>query len=137
MQIHIMVVSENQEILPLFETLLTEEGYQVTGQTFTGHTLADVKRVEPDLLILDCGMGLEGAGWNLLQQLKMDRATVRIPILICSGAVRQVRPLEGWLGAKGINALLKPFEADDLLAVTRKMAHALAKAPASERAGRG
>jgi DNA-binding response OmpR family regulator len=131
---HVLVVNETPEILTLFETLLTEEGYAVTLDTFGPQDLAEVKRVMPDLLILDFPVGQEGPGWQLLQKLKMERATAHLPIVICSGAVRQVRELDGWLGEKGISVLLKPFDIDDLLTTTRKMLRANAKAQAADRA---
>jgi DNA-binding response OmpR family regulator len=131
---HVLVVNETPEILTLFETLLTEEGYAVTLDTFGPQDLAEVKRVMPDLLILDFPVGQEGPGWQLLQKLKMERATAHLPIVICSRAVRQVRELDGWLGEKGISVLLKPFDIDDLLTTTRKMLRANAKAQAADRA---
>jgi CheY-like chemotaxis protein len=82
--------------------------------------MVEIKRVMPDLLILDFAIGQEAPGWQLLQKLKMDRATARIPIVICSGAVRQLRELDGWLGEKGITTVLKPFDIDDLLIAVRK-----------------
>ena len=137
MRIHVMAINDNQELLTLLETLLTNEGYTVTLHTNNVHDLAEVKRVGPDLLILDCGLGQDGPGWQLLQKLKLDRATVQLPILVCSGAIRQVRDLEGWLGAKGVNILLKPFDVDDLCLTVRRMVQGLAKAPGRTRTGRG
>jgi DNA-binding response OmpR family regulator len=129
-----MVVDDTPEILSLFEALLTAEGYRVTLHTFGPQDFSEVQRVQPDLLILDFVIGEERPGWQLLQMLKMDRATAHIPIVICSGAVRQVRELDGWLGEKGISVLLKPFDIDDLLTTTRKLLRPSAKAQAADRA---
>jgi DNA-binding response OmpR family regulator len=131
---HVMVVNDTPEILSLFEALLTAEGYAVTLHAFGGQDPAEVRRRQPDLLLLDFVIGEERPGWQLLQMLKMDRATAHIPIVICSGAVRQVRELDGWLGEKGISVLLKPFDIDDLLTTTRKLLRPSAKAQATGRA---
>jgi len=130
----VMVVNDTPEILTLYEALLTPGGYVVTLHTFGPQDLDEVKRVMPDLLILDFAIGQEGPGWQLLQKLKMDRATARILIVICSGAVRLVRELAGWLGEKGISVLLKPFDIDDLLTTTRKRVNARTKAQAADQA---
>ena len=131
---HIMVVNDAPAILTLFEALLTADGYTVTLHTYGPHDLAEVARIKPDLLILDFPIAQEGLGWQLLQMLKMDRATARIPIVICSGAMRQVRELDGWLGEKGISVLLKPFDIDDLLTTTRKLLRTGAKDQAADHA---
>jgi DNA-binding response OmpR family regulator len=121
MPARIMVINDTKEILELFEELLTEEGYDVTCYSYGMHDLVEIKRVMPDLIILDYLIGDEKAGWQLLQKLKMDRTTARIPIIVCSGAVKQLRELEGWLSEKGIGTVLKPFEIDDLLTEVRRM----------------
>lgn len=121
MAVRIMVINDTKEILELFEELLTEEGYEVVLYSYAFHDLDEVKQVRPDLIILDYVIGDEKVGWQLLQKLKMDRETARIPILICSGAVRRLRELEGWLREKNVGVVLKPFEIDDLLSEVQRM----------------
>lgn len=121
MPIRLMVINDSQEILEMSRAILTEEGYEVTLHAFGVNELAAIKQGRPDLLILDFVVGQEGQGWQLLQKLRMDRATAQLPVVICSGAVRQLRELDGWLGAKGVGVVLKPFDIDDLLRTVRKM----------------
>ena len=121
MAVRIMVVNDTKEILELFEEILTEEGYEVVTYSYAIHDLDEIKRVQPDLLILDYMIGDEKTGWQLLQKLKMDRETARIPVVVCSGAVRRLRELEGWLREKRVGVVLKPFEIDDLLIEVRRM----------------
>jgi CheY-like chemotaxis protein len=111
----ILVINDTQEILDLFRDIFEEEGYEVVLQSFAVNDLMEVKRVRPDLIILDYMIGGEDYGWQSLQKLKMDRETATIPVIICTGAVRQVRELEGHLKAKGVGIVLKPFDIDDLL----------------------
>ena len=111
----ILVVNDTQEILDLFRDLFEEEGYEVAVYSYAFRDLIEIKRIAPDLIILDYMIGSEDYGWQVLQKLKMDRATATIPVIICTGAVRQVREMEGHLKEKGVGIVLKPFDIDDLL----------------------
>ena len=112
---HILVVNDTQEILDLFRELLEEEGYEVSLYSYAFDDLAEIKRVRPDLIILDFIVGGEAHGWQLLQKLKMGRATATIPVIVCSAALHLLRELEGHLKEKGVAVVPKPFDIDDLL----------------------
>ncbi len=116
----IMVINDTQEILELFRAILTDEGYSVEVFSYGIRDIAEVKRVNPDLIILDYLIGAEQYGWQTLQKLKMTRETADIPILVCTAALQQVREIEGWLTAKGITVVPKPFDIDDLVDAVRK-----------------
>ncbi len=113
-QRHVLVVNDTPEILDLFREILEEEGYRVTLYSYATRDLDDIKRDLPDLIILDFIIGGEDQGWQLLQKLKMDQTTATLPVIVCTGAVRMVRELEGHLKAKNVGVVLKPFDIDDL-----------------------
>jgi CheY-like chemotaxis protein len=115
-----MVVDDTQEILDLFEEILTEEGYSVSLYAFAIQDLTEVERVNPDLIILDYIIGGEEAGWQMLQKLKMRRPTADIPVVICTAATKAIQGMEGYLKAKGVAIVLKPFDIDDLLTVVKQ-----------------
>lgn len=123
---HILVVNDSQEILDLFREILEEEGYRVSLSTFAFRDLEEIIRLQPDLIILDFMIGGEDYGWQLLQKVRMSRATAAIPIVVCTAAVQLVRHLEGHLKEKRVGIVLKPFDIDDLL---REVDVALAAAP--------
>lgn len=113
---HILVVNDTQEILELFRAILEEEaGYRVTLTSIQPQMLEVVKEIKPDLIISDHVFGEEKAGWQFLQRLKMDRETANIPLIVCSGAIKELKEMEGYLMSKGIGVLYKPFDVDDLL----------------------
>lgn len=118
-QTHILVVNDTPEILELFRELLEAEGYGVSLYSYAFRDLDEIKRVKPDLMILDFIIGGEDHGWQLLQKLKMDRATADLPVIVCTAALRVVRELEGHLREKGVTVVLKPFDIDDLVAEVR------------------
>ena len=119
MATRIMVVNDTQEILELFEEVLSSEGYEVVLYSYAIMDMAEVERARPDLIILDYIFGTEKTGWQMLQKLKMRRATADIPVIVCTAATRDVREIEGYLQAKGIGLVPKPFNIDDLLAAVK------------------
>lgn len=123
---HILVVNDTQEILELFRAILEEEaGYTVTLTSVQPQMLEMVKDVKPDLIISDHVFGEEKTGWQFIQRLKMDRETADIPIIVCSGAVKELKEMEGYLMSKDIGVLYKPFDVDELIQLveTKLMFH--------------
>ena len=120
MPTRIMVVNDTQEILELFQDLLTEEGYEVALYSYAIEDLAVVERVKPDLIILDHIIGGEAVGWQMLQKLKLKRSTAKIPVVVCTAATNAAQEMEGYLKAKGIGLVLKPFDIDDLLTAVKR-----------------
>ena len=112
----ILVVNDTQEILQIFEDILTTEGYDVVLYSYAIHDMDEVVRIKPDLVILDLVFGQEKTGWQMLQEMKMTRSTAAIPVIVCTAATKEVRDIEGYLQAKGIGLVPKPFDIDDLLA---------------------
>ncbi len=115
----ILVINDTQEILELFHEMLSEEGYDVVLYSQAIQDMSEIERIKPDLIIVDYIMGGEKSGWQMVQKLRMRRATAKIPLIICTAAVREVREIEGFLRMKGIGLVPKPFDIDDLLEAVR------------------
>jgi len=114
-QPHILAINNDPAVLALFRDLLEEAGYQVSTQTYIDRDLAQIKVLKPDLIILDYMWATEDASWSLLQMLRMDPATATIPIVLCTGAVHEVKALEDHLVTMGVTVVLKPFNIDQLV----------------------
>jgi CheY-like chemotaxis protein len=111
----ILVVNDTDEILQLFRDIIEGMGHECLTLTYAPDDLAHVRDASPDLAIIDFVMGgMEFRGWQLVQKLKMDTRTADIPIIICTGAKREVYEQEGWLTEKGVRVVLKPFDVADL-----------------------
>jgi CheY-like chemotaxis protein len=120
---HILVVNDTEEIIELFRAVIEEMGHRVSATSFAPEDLHEVKKADPDLVILDLVFEGERTGWQLAQKLRMTRDTEHIPIIICTAATEDVREQEGWLVANAIKVVLKPFTIDDLeLAVNKALA---------------
>ena len=119
MATRILVVNDTQEILELFDELLTEEGYEVVLYSQAIQDMREIERIKPDLIIVDYIFGGEKEGWQMVQKLRMRRSTAKIPLIICTAAVKEVREIEGYLTMKGIGLVPKPFDIDDLFAAVQ------------------
>ena len=111
---HILVVNDTEEIVELFREIVEGMGHRVTATSYAPDDLAEIQKIEPDLVVLDLIMGGEKLGWQLAQKMRMSRDTEDIPIIICTAATEDVREQEGWLTANAIKVVLKPFTVDDL-----------------------
>jgi CheY-like chemotaxis protein len=117
---HILAINNDPAVLALFRDLLAEAGYQVSTQNYVDRDLTQIKVLEPDLIVLDYMWANEDASWSLLQMLRMDPATTAIPIILCTGAVHEVKALEQHLIAMGVTVVLKPFNIDQLVDAIRE-----------------
>jgi DNA-binding response OmpR family regulator len=116
----ILVINDTQEILTLFQDILSDEGYEVVLYSSAIHDMDEVERQSPDLIILDFIFAHENLGFQMLQKLKMRRNTAPIPVIVCTAALQAVREMEGYLQSKNVQVVLKPFEIDDLLGAVER-----------------
>jgi CheY-like chemotaxis protein len=111
----VLVVNDTQEILELFDDVLSGLGLDVVQMSFAPRELDRVREAAPDLIILDLVFGeQETVGWQLLQKIKMDRSLEAIPIIVCTAAIRMANELQGYLTEQGVSLLIKPFTVDQL-----------------------
>lgn len=116
-QRHILAINDSDEVLGVFRTLLGEEGYRVTTQRYLLKDMEAIRADPPDLIILDYMWAGDDAGWSMLQMLRMDRTTGKTPIVLCTGAKREIEELGDHLTQQNVRVVLKPFDIDELLAV--------------------
>ena len=120
MTAHILVMNDTQEILELFVSILAEEGYRVSTHSYTTQEVELVRKLRPDLVIADYPPAArEEQGWQFIQKLKMARETSHIPLIVCTTNMRAIRDTEGWLAAKNILVVPKPFVIEELLHAVR------------------
>ena len=119
MTTRIMVINNSDDILALFQKILTTDDCQVFPQLFLNSDLREVRRIQPDLIILDYYVGREGVGWEFLQLLKMEDTTAAVPVLICTTSVKLVQNIAGYLATKRVTMLRKPFESRDLVSAVQ------------------
>jgi two-component system response regulator VicR len=116
-QPHILVINDTQEILDLMQELLEDEGYRVT----TAVALLDITKIKslaPDIIVQDLLFeGTQELGWKFLTLARLDPELARIPLILCTAAVRTVNEpaMAEQLDRLGVRVVLKPFVIEDLL----------------------
>jgi len=76
----VVIVNGSPDVLELLETVLDEGHYDVVFVESTRHAYSQVKRVQPNLVIL-CVRIDDADGFQVLSMLKLDADTRDIPIL--------------------------------------------------------
>ncbi len=116
----IMVIDNDDTIRDMFDFMLGDEGYETFPYRFADASLDVVQAVHPDLIILDLNVVQGGMGWSFLQLLKMEDKTAAIPMLVCTTATRLSLDIEGYLAARHIAIVRKPFDLASFLLVVRQ-----------------
>jgi PAS domain S-box-containing protein len=110
----ILIVDDSPENLQLLLNLLTAQGYRVHAARSGDLALHFVRVKLPDLILLDILMP-EMDGFQVCQRLKADERTSDIPIIFLS-AVDQAADKVRAFAAGGVDYIVKPFQADEVLA---------------------
>jgi PleD family two-component response regulator len=76
----VVIVNGTSEILDLLETVLDAGHYDVVFVESSEHAYSQIKRVQPNLVIL-CVRLAEADGFQVLSMLKLDDETRGIPVL--------------------------------------------------------
>jgi PleD family two-component response regulator len=76
----VVIVNGTPEILDLLETVLDAGHYDVVFVESSEHAYSQIKRVQPNLVIL-CVRIAEADGFQVLSMLKLDDETRGIPVL--------------------------------------------------------
>ena len=118
----VVIIEDDPVLLSLLDELLTTEGYQVFTHDRARDSHLLVRKVEPDVVLLDLCLATEPnrdeAGWQVLDSLVLDPATRHIPVVLASGSVESIelhRP--ALLPQHGVRVLPKPYDLDQLLKV--------------------
>jgi DNA-binding response OmpR family regulator len=118
----IAVVNNDTDFLGLMNDLLSLEGYRTLICREGDRAYGTIKDAQPDLVILDVRLDHAEQGWTILELLRLDPATTRIPVIICSADAHFLREKAASLHELRCDTLEKPFDLDMLL---EKVARAL------------
>src|SRR5437660_5869839 len=104
----VVIVNGSPEILELLETVLDAGRYDVVFVESSQHAYSQIKRVQPDLVIL-CVRMEDGEGLQVLSMLKLDAATCAIPVLTYASEIEE----------QSEEDVTEPSEVDTLFAATK------------------
>jgi len=79
----VVIVDGSAEIMDEIETVLDAGHYDIVFVESTEHAYSQIKRVQPNLVILCVDLD-DPAAFHVLSMLKLDQATCHIAILTCT-----------------------------------------------------
>jgi CheY-like chemotaxis protein len=114
----ILVVDDTPALLDVIRKALEEEGYLVRTCLESRNAVQIAQEQRPDVIMLDVVMP-EVSGWEVLAELRRDRAFARTPVIVCTAYVAEAmgRLAELKSPDQHLGLLPKPFELDELLEV--------------------
>lgn len=113
----VLAIDDDPDVIVLLRENLADAGYQVVGALDAKEGLLKARTLRPAAIILDIVMP-ETDGWQVLHQLKSDRATQDIPVVVLT--VVDQSHLGYRLGAG--DYIVKPFERAALVATLERIA---------------
>src|SRR5262249_34655496 len=112
----VLVVDDDASARDLLQRYLNKEGFHVECAANGAEAIAQAKRLKPAVITLDVMMpGMDG--WSVLNKLKEDPATARIPVVMLT--IVDDKHFGHSLGAT--EYLTKPVDRERLTAVIGKL----------------
>ncbi len=111
----VLLAEDDQTMVGLLTTLLRMDGFEVSSVDADEDIVAALKRVCPDVLLLDVHLSTQN-GLDVLDAIRAADAGHRVRVIMTSGL--NLREESMRRGADGF--LLKPFMPDDLMKLLGK-----------------
>ena len=110
----ILVIDDEPHILLMVSQRLKANHYQVSTALSGEQGLKRIASDAPDLVLLDHVMP-DMDGDEVLDRLKKDPATQKIPVVMFTADVKEVKAAE-YIERGAVDCIFKPFSAEDLIA---------------------
>ena len=124
----ILVVEDDADLCELLEYNLTRSGYRVHIINRLDKALQEVRKIAPDLVLLDV-MLPDGDGFEFCRQVRADEALAGIPVLFLTARGEEVDRVLG-LEIGGDDYITKPFSPRELVARVKAHLRRRSNAPA-------
>jgi two-component system, OmpR family, phosphate regulon response regulator PhoB len=109
---HILVVDDEPDLLELVRFNLSEGGYRVDCATSGSAALERIRKLRPDLVVLDL-MLLDMSGIEVCRQLRADAELGAIPVIVLTAKAEEIDRVVGFeVGAD--DYVTKPFSPREL-----------------------
>ena len=124
MTLRLLLVDDDPGLRALLRATLDAVDVEVEEAEDATAAFAAIQQSRPDAIVLDVNLpGMDGLAFS--RQLKRDRATKEIPIVVLSGSDSGTGTSEAALEAGADSFLRKPFSPLELLAIVERLAGGL------------
>ena len=116
----VAVVNDDMVFMTLIRDFLDGEGYETILVYESQHAHLTIAEARPALVILDIRMEQPDSGKQVLERIRQDPLTARIPVIVCSADQPFLRDNSAYLRSRNVTAISKPFDLDALLALVQR-----------------
>jgi len=116
----VVCIEDELEMIDLIKLILGRRGFEFTGAMGGREGLEAIRRVKPDLILLDLMMP-DMDGWEVYQQIKTDEELKHIPVIIVTAKAQSIDRVLGLHIAKVDDYITKPFGPQELLQSIEKV----------------
>ena len=116
----VVCIEDEPEMIDLVKLILGRKGFDLVGAVGGREGLETVRRLKPDLVLLDLMMP-DMDGWEVYQQMKADEELKDIPVVVVTAKAQSIDKVLGLHIAKVDDYVTKPFGPQELLQSVRKV----------------
>jgi len=110
----VIYVEDDLEMIDLVAMILGRHGFEVKGAHGGRQGLDMIMASPPDLILLDLMMP-DVEGWEVYQQIKANKATREIPVIVITARAQPIDRVLGIHIARVQEYICKPFRPQELL----------------------
>lgn len=115
----VLVVEDEGDVAEVLSHSLRREGYRVLTASEAAEGLAVMLSERPDIVLLDVMMpGI--TGWEMLERMRQDDATRRIPVIMVT-VLEEPRFVEKAAEYDAAGYIQKPFRPEEVLRTIRSV----------------
>jgi DNA-binding response OmpR family regulator len=118
--IKVVCIEDEPEMIELIKLILGRRNFEIIGAVGGREGLGTVRKVKPDLVLLDLMMP-DMDGWEVYQQIKADEELSDIRVIVVTAKAQSIDKVLGLHIAKVDDYVTKPFGPQELLASVRKV----------------
>jgi DNA-binding response OmpR family regulator len=110
----VVCIEDEREMIDLVKLILGRKGFDLVGAVGGREGLETVRRLKPDLVLLDLMMP-DMDGWEVYQQMKADDELKDTPVIVVTAKAQSIDKVLGLHIAKVDDYVTKPFSPQELL----------------------
>jgi len=116
----VVCIEDEPEMIDLVKLILGRKGFDLVGAVGGREGLETVRRLKPDLVLLDLMMP-DMDGWEVYQQMKADDELKEVPVIVVTAKAQSIDKVLGLHIAKVDDYVTKPFGPQELLQSVNKV----------------